>query len=156
MSMLDVLKTKKLENEDERIDIQKDLASCNKLMFELKDYYWRSLKLGSKHNGYKYWVMNGLDYFRHHRLSHYLWKTKRRLKSLQIKKDDFHKNLDEIKNNISNLKIDKNKVDNLNLSLKNLESSYEKITDLFGDEYLNYLKDKKINKDLWEENDDTE
>ena len=150
MSMLNVLKTKKLENENERIDIQKDLTACNKLMFELRDYYWRSLKVGSRHNGYKYWVINGLNYFRHHRLSHYLWKTKRRLKSLQIKKDDFHKYLRDTKNNISILKGDENQINNLNLSLKNLESSYEKITDLFEDEYLNYLKDKKINKELKE------
>jgi hypothetical protein len=148
--MLDVLKTKKLENENERIDIQKDLLVCNKLMFELRNYYRRSLKSGSKHNGYKYWVMNGLNYFRNYKLSNYLWKTKRRLKSLQIKKDDFYKSLEDIKNIISSLKENKNQIKNLNLYLKNLESSYEKITSLFEDEYLNSLKDKKINEDLEE------
>jgi len=144
--MLDVLKTKKLENENERIDIQKDLSACNKLMFELRNYYRRSIKSESKHNGYKYWVINGLNYFKDYKLSSYLWKTKRRLKSLQIKKDDFYKSLEDIKNIISSLKENENQIKNLNLHLKDLESSYEKITSLFEDEYLNSLKDKKINE----------
>ena len=144
--MLDVLKTKKLENENERIDIQKDLSVCNKLMFELRNYYRRSIKSESKHNGYKYWVINGLNYFKDYKLSSYLWKTKRRLKSLQIKKDDFYKSLEDIKNIISSLKENENQIKNLNLHLKDLESSYKKITSLFEDEYLNSLKDKKINE----------